>query len=131
MAGQEEGHDLVPELLVRHPLTALVLGQHEHGEEITPILLSALAALLDDGVDDRVEPPGRYLERQARHLFVDVDSLAISLAFERALGEDGHHLSVSSYSLAVEGRLGEPSLASPELALARQEPIAEQAAVSL
>jgi hypothetical protein len=62
---------------------------------------------------------------------VDVDGLAISPAFERALGEVGHHLSVSSYSLAVEGRLGEPSLATPELALARQEPFAEQAAVPL
>jgi len=30
----------------------------------------------------------------------------------------------------VEGRLGEPSLAPPEFALAGQKPIAEQAAVS-
>ena len=51
-------------------------------------------------------------------------------AFERALREGGHHLSVSCYSLTVEGRLGEPSLAPPELALAGQQPFAEQAAVS-
>jgi hypothetical protein len=62
---------------------------------------------------------------------VDVDGLAISPPLERALGEVGHHLPVGGYPLAVESRLGEPSLASPELALARQEPFAEKAAVPL
>jgi hypothetical protein len=55
VACKEQGHDLVPELLIRHALTAFVFGEHEHGEEITPILL-IFAAFFDDCVDDRVEP---------------------------------------------------------------------------
>src|SRR5215208_7970846 len=65
------------------------------------------------------------------HLFMDVDGLAVTPRFERALREGDHYLAVGGYPSAMKCRLGKPPLTSPELALAGQEPLAQQAPVSL
>jgi hypothetical protein len=62
VTGEEERQGLVPQLLVRHPRPALlVLGEHEHREQVSAVNPAA-PPLFDDAVDDGVEPCARAVE---------------------------------------------------------------------
>ena len=71
-------------------------------------------------------------QRQAHHLVADVDGLA-ALGRRRPLSEHlagcvGHDLPEDGDPVLVEGRIGEPPLARPEVALARHDPFADDLA---
>ena len=63
VAGEEDGHRLVAQLLVGHAraVALVVLRVEEHGEEVAAVF-AGRAPLLDDAVDDGVEPRARPLE---------------------------------------------------------------------
>jgi hypothetical protein len=67
VAGEEDGHGLVAQLLVGHPaaVALLVLRLEEHGEEVTAVF-AARTSLLDDAVDDAVEARARLREATVR-----------------------------------------------------------------
>jgi hypothetical protein len=61
------------------------------------------------------------------HRVVEVDALAVAPRRAEAGGVVDHDPRVARDALAVEGRLDEPTLALPEVALAGEEPLAEDA----
>ena len=65
-------------------------------------------------------------ERQMCHVFVRVADLAVVPGLEHALGVLDHHRGVALDLLALKCGLGQSSLASPEITLAGQEPLADQ-----
>ena len=83
------------------------------------------ASRRDVGVEERL---GDDLQRQAHHLLVQVAHLAVAPAVQQPLGVGHHGLGVGGQALAVKSGGDEPALAPPEVALARQQPVAEQEA---
>src|SRR6185437_7408576 len=79
---------------------------------------------LDVGGEQR---PRDDREGQPRHLLVGVQLGPVAPAGERTLRGRDHLLGVASDLAAVEERLDEPALAQVELALARQQALAEDA----
>ena len=65
-------------------------------------------------------------ERQMRHVVVGVTNLAVVPGLEHALGLLDHDRRIALDLLALKCGLGQPSLASPEISLAGQKPLADQ-----
>ena len=61
-----------------------------------------------------------------RHVFVRVTDLAVVPGLEHALGVLDHHRGIALDLLALKRGLSQSSLASPEITLAGQEPLADQ-----
>jgi len=66
------------------------------------------------------------LHREASHLGVDEDLVAVGPPADHRFGVVGHHTRQAADPAHVEGRLGAAALAPPEVALAQQKPIAQQ-----
>ena len=90
VAGEEERHRLVAQLLVGHtPAVALLVhGQEEHREQVAAVTASP-PALLDDAVDDAVEPRACALEAAALR---ERQLLQKLREREHQVAEEVHHL---------------------------------------
>ena len=67
-------------------------------------------------------------QRQARHLRVHVDDVAVSPSLREIPRRAGHHVRVAGDARGMERRLGHPALAPVEVALAGEQPVAQDAA---
>jgi hypothetical protein len=67
-------------------------------------------------------------QREAHQLVVHVDRVAVAPSVERPLGVAHHHVAVRRNAVAMERRLRQATLTQPEVALAREQAVAEDAA---
>ena len=75
------------------------------------------------GIEERLDDD---LEREPRHVFRDVAVFAVLPIRDRALRVVDPDVAVRADSLAVKRRLGQASLASPEVAFASDKPVADE-----
>src|SRR6266446_2076 len=76
----------------------------------------------------RIEKSFRHdIEREAHHGFVDVEPLTVLPGGEHSFRVRHHDFRVGRDSLLVKGRLDQLALPPPELPLAGQQPIAQDA----
>src|SRR5688572_31257134 len=57
MTGQQQGHDFVPDLPLRHAGTGFVSSEHQQREQIASVVTAT--PLADDVVDHLIETPDR------------------------------------------------------------------------
>ena len=127
----ERVHAAARAVQLAHPRNRRVLEQHphrknraiEHAHRQLERLGHVVRIAVDVGIEQRAP---RDRERHAHHLLVHIELLVrVPVALE-PLGELRHRRAVAREPLLVKGRLDEPALAQMVLALAREQPLAQQ-----
>src|SRR5205085_873354 len=109
--------------VVEYPLERCLRGEGAD-EAAQRVAYLARVAARHVGAEERLRDDD---PRERHHLLVRVERLSVLPVPEHALGVRDHRARVRLDAVAVEGGLRESALATPELALARHQPAADEA----